>query len=195
MIANASAAILAGGAGTRLGGVSKALLEIGGRTILARQLDVLRPLFGEVFLVAPDPSPFDAHGVRVVRDRLAGKGAPGGVHAALEEAGAGWVFCLACDMPFVSAPPVALLAARREGAEAVVFLRAGFVEPLFGFYATSLLPAFRLALETGDPSLAKLLSAARTVRVAERDLAEIDPGCRSLSNVNTPEELARARGR
>ena len=41
------AAILAGGRGTRLGGVRKALIEIGGVSILDRQLAAIAPMVGQ----------------------------------------------------------------------------------------------------------------------------------------------------
>jgi molybdopterin-guanine dinucleotide biosynthesis protein A len=193
MIADASAAVLAGGLATRMGGRSKALLEVGGRTILARQLEVLRALFAEVVVIAPDAAPFASFGVPVVADRLAGRGAPGGVHAALGATRSTWVFCLACDMPFVRAEAISLLAGHREGARAVVPVRDGFLEPLFAFYSTALRDDFARALQSGSPSLAQLLQAARAVRVAQGELELVDPGCRSLQNVNTPADLARAQ--
>ena len=194
MIDDSTAAILAGGLGTRLGGASKAFLEVGGRTILARQLAVLRPLFFEILVVAADPEPYAGLGVRTVVDLFAGKGAPGGVHAALAAASTGWVFCLACDMPFVRPEAIELLAGRRAGAQAVVPLRGGFLEPLFAFWSKSLEGPLSAALGAGNPSLALVLEAAGAARVTEAELAAIDPGCRSLENVNTLEDLARARG-
>lgn len=192
MIADATAAIIAGGSGRRLGGASKAFLEVGGRPIVARQLDVLRPLFGSLLVVSPSSPAFRDLGLEVVGDRVGGKGAPGGVHAALEHARTPWVFCLACDMPFVRPEAVTLLASRRAGVEAVVPVRNGFLEPLFAFYSSALRDRFARALEGGCPSLARLLETVNTCRVPEGDLAAVDPGCRSLENVNTPHDLARA---
>jgi molybdopterin-guanine dinucleotide biosynthesis protein A len=193
MFGDASCAILAGGLGTRLGGTAKPFLEIQGRTILARQLDVLRPLFTELLVVAPRAEAFEALGLRTIADRYPGKGAPGGVHAALWAATTEWVFCLACDMPFICAAAIELLASRRAGARAVVPLRDGFPEPLFAFWAKGLEPSLAGALEAGEPSLAKLLEAAQATRVRQADLEAVDPGCRSLQNVNTPEDLRHAR--
>ncbi|MBI5543649.1 MAG: molybdenum cofactor guanylyltransferase [Deltaproteobacteria bacterium] len=197
MIADASAAILAGGTGTRLGGAAKAFLEIEGRSILARQLEVLRPLFAEVLIIANDPVPYSELGLRVVPDRFPGRGAPGGVHAALEAVSSfGWVFCVACDMPFLQASPIALLAAHRgQGVDAVMPIRRGYYEPLFAFYARTLAAPFGKALSVGAPSLVRLLDAASTVRVSEEEYTRADPGGRSLENVNTPEDLARASPR
>lgn len=194
MIEGSAAAIIAGGRGTRLGGVNKALLEIGGRPILARQLDVLRRLFTEIFIVANDPVSFSSFGLKVVCDRIAGKGAPGGVHAALEAARAPWVFCLACDMPFIREEAITLLAQTRAGVDSVAPVRNGRPEPLFAFYSKRCAEPFETLLREGDPSLAQLLAAVRAAFVSQEELEKVDPGGRSLENVNTREDLARIAG-
>jgi molybdopterin-guanine dinucleotide biosynthesis protein A len=197
VIANATAVIVAGGAGTRMGGASKAFLEVGGRSILERQLDVLRPLFAQVVVCAPDAAPFAPFALRAVADRFPGKGAPGGVQAALAALAPGtdWAFCVACDMPFLRPEPIELLARHRLDADAVVPVRSGFLEPLFAFYNVRLVTAFSAALQAGNPSLVRLLEGTRLVRVPESELAAVDPGLSALENVNTPEELRRARSR
>ena len=65
------AAIVAGGAGRRLGGVCKPLLRVGGVRIVDRQLQALGAVFDRVVVVAPDSAPFADVGVAVVRDRVA----------------------------------------------------------------------------------------------------------------------------
>lgn len=190
-----SAAILTGGKGRRMGGAAKGLLEVDGVRIVERQLAVLRLLVAEVFLVGGDPGPYAYLGLPVVPDAIAGKGAPGGVHAALAHAAKPWVFCLACDMPFPSPAAIGLIASRREGARAVAPLRGGFPEPLFALYSKRCLPDFERALREGDPSLAQLLRIAGARLVPEAELEAVDPRARSLWNLNTPEDLARASGR
>ncbi len=186
------AAILIGGQGRRMGGAAKGLLPVEGVRIVERQLAVLRPLFAEVFLVGADPALYAYLGLSVVADAIAGKGAPAGVHAALAHSSSPWVFCLACDMPFPSSRAIDLIASRREGARAVAPLRGGRPEPLFAAYSKSCLPDFERALRGGDPSLAELLRIAGARLVPEAELEAVDPGLRSLWNLNTPEELARA---
>lgn len=195
MIENATAFILAGGAATRMGGASKAFLEVGGRAILERQLEILRPLFGEVLVCAPEAQPFERFGLRTVADQFPGKGAPGGVYAALATMSTAWAFCIACDMPFLRPEPIELLAWHRLDADAVIPVRSGFLEPLFGFYNARLEPAFSRALQQGNPSLVRLVERAKLVRVRQEELEAVDPGLASLENVNTPEELRRARAK
>jgi molybdopterin-guanine dinucleotide biosynthesis protein A len=196
MVPDCSAAILTGGKGRRMGGATKGLLEIDGVRIIERQLAVLRPLFAEVFLVGDDPSPFAYLGLSVVPDAIAGKGAPGGVHAALAHSAAPWIFCLASDMPFAGAAAIDLITSQRGrvAARAVAPLHGGFPEPLFAVYSKTCLPDFDRALREGNPPLAQLLRTARAHLVPEAELEAVDPGARSLWNLNTPEDLARAAG-
>lgn len=183
-------AILAGGQGRRLSGVPKGLLEVEGRTVLERLL-ALAPRFGDVLLVANVAEPYARFGLRTVADVVPGKGAPGGVHAALVAARTPWVVAVACDMPFVAPEALrVLLGARGEDVDAVCFEVAGRMEPLLAAYRVSLAGAWGRGLAE-DPSLRQLLSRFRARRLPESALRAVDPSLRSLVNVNTPEDLAR----
>ncbi|QSQ12027.1 molybdenum cofactor guanylyltransferase [Myxococcus landrumensis] len=187
-------AIIAGGQGRRLSGVPKGLLEVEGRTVLARQLS-LAPRFGEVVLVANTPEPYAPYGLRTVADTVRDKGAPGGVHAALSASRTPWVVTVACDMPFVSWEALrVLLAARGDDVDAVCFESSGRVEPLLAVYRSALARVW-LATLSEDPSLRQLLSRFRARVLPESALRAVDPSLRSLVNVNTPEDLAAQGGR
>jgi len=79
-------AIIAGGPASRLGGVAKPFLRIGGRTIAERQLESLRAAFARVLVVANDPAPWAPLGVEVVPDQVAKAGPLGGIQTALAAA-------------------------------------------------------------------------------------------------------------
>jgi molybdopterin-guanine dinucleotide biosynthesis protein A len=184
-------AVVAGGQGRRLSGVPKGLLRVGEGTVLERLLE-LAPLFAEVLLVANMPEPYARFGLRTVADAVPGKGAPGGVHAALLGASTEWVHAVACDMPFVYPEAVrVLLEARGPEVDAVCFTVEGRVEPLLAAYRASLASAWGEALRKGDPSLRELLSQSRARLLPEEALRAVDPELRSLVNVNTPEDLRR----
>src|SRR4051812_15758133 len=93
-------AILAGGAGKRLGGKAKGLLTADGVTYLERVLQ-LGQLCSEAMIVSSDPD-YDRFGVRRVEDVEPDRGAPGGVVTALLSSRTPWVLVVACDMPFVT---------------------------------------------------------------------------------------------
>lgn len=190
-ISDCTGALVAGGRATRLGGVAKGLLRCGGEPIAARTLRLFRELFDDALVVANDPAPYAALGARVVADVLPGKGAPGGVHAALAAARTGWVFTAGCDMPFVSADGIALLGARRAGARAVLVRFAGRLEPLHALWSRECLPVFEARLRAGDASLRELADAVGAAIVEEREWRAVDPAGRAFANANTPDDLVR----
>jgi molybdopterin-guanine dinucleotide biosynthesis protein A len=186
-------AVVAGGRGERLGGVAKGLLEVEGRTVLERLLELAPALgLGEVLLVANVAEPYARYGLRTVADVVPGKGAPGGVHAAMVGAHTEWVLAVACDMPFVRPEAVRLLLeARSPEVDAVCFEVSGRPEPLLAVYRTALADAWGEVLKKEDPSLRALLARCRTRFLPETLLRQVDAEARSVVSVNTPEDLAR----
>ena len=139
-------AIIAGGLASRLGGVAKPFLAVGGRTIAERQLALLRPALARVLVVANDPAPWAPLGVEVVPDRFAKVGPLGGIHAALaavDDCDA--VVCVAGDLPFVAPALIAALRDRAPGADAVAPRTAAGIEPLCARYARAVFPSVRRA--------------------------------------------------
>jgi molybdopterin-guanine dinucleotide biosynthesis protein A len=183
--------LVAGGRATRLGGAPKGLLRLQGEPIAARSLALFARLFGRALVVANDPAPYAALGARVVPDLVAGRGAPGGLHAALSAAETPWVFAAGCDMPFLDGGAIAFLAARREGADAVLVRAGGRLEPLHAFWARACLAPLSALLAAGEPSLRDLAAAVRTRVVEEDEWRTVDPALRSLENANTPDDVRR----
>jgi len=184
-------ALIAGGRASRMGGVAKGLLRVDGEPIAARALRLFDALFAGALVVANDPAAYAALGARVVPDAIAGKGAPGGLHAALAASPTPWVFAAACDMPYLSRPAIDLLAGRRDGAAAVVPRWRGRFEPLHALWSRACLPALEAALLGGDPSLQQLVRLVDARVVEEAEWREVDPEGLAFENVNTPEEAAR----
>lgn len=94
-------AVLAGGNSRRMG-QDKALLALGGHSLLVRAVAVLGSVVDEVVVVAPQGRGYARLGVEIVPDVRPGLGPVGGIHAALVRGGGRPVFILACDMPYVS---------------------------------------------------------------------------------------------
>jgi molybdopterin-guanine dinucleotide biosynthesis protein A len=191
LIPGVSGALVAGGRARRLGGVPKGLLRLEGEPIAARSLRLFATLFDEALIVANDPAPYAALGARVIPDAFPGKGAPGGVHAALAASRSEWVFTAACDMPFLSAEAIRFLAERRAGAPAVVIRWGGRLEGLHALWSKACLAPLEALLRDGDPSLHDLAHAVSARIVEEAAWREVDPEGRGLENVNTPEDAAR----
>jgi len=132
-------------------------------------------------------------GVPVVRDRRAGFGALGGIHAALESSGND-VLVLAWDTPFV---PAGLLRALRDAGElgdaAIVAPRSaspwGF-EPLCAWYSRAALGPVTAQLDGGEARVGALAGRAQVLSVDVSSWGDPDD---LFFNVNTPSDLDRAR--
>ena len=183
-----SLAIVAGGGATRLGGVCKPLLPVRGRTVLERLL-ALRTLADEVLLVSADSRLPDA-GVRRVTDLLPGRGAPGGVHAALAQARSPWVLAVGGDMPFLDGRAVLpLLEARGDDVDAVAYTVSGRLEPLAALYRTTLAPRFAEALAGGGESFRALWGRLRGRTLPESVLREASGDVRAVLSLNLPSDV------
>ena len=183
--------ILAGGRAARLGGFAKGLLRLEGEPLVARALRLFDSLFASSVVIANDAAPYQGLGAQVLPDAIAGKGAPGGVHAALRAATTSWIFTAACDMPFLAAGPIRLLASRRVGVAAVLVRSGGRLHPLHALWSSACLAPLERLLAQGNPSLVELSRAVPAVVVEEDEWRAADPGGLALENVNTPEDVAR----
>jgi molybdopterin-guanine dinucleotide biosynthesis protein A len=188
-----SAAILAGGSSSRMG-TNKALLEVGGRGMLCRTANLLRPLVDDLFLVADDATPYAGAGLPIIPDVHPGCGAVGGIHAALRHAAHPLVLCVACDMPHLARRVIELLLSSARPDDDALIPRIGrWPEPLLAVYSREAGAGFERAILAGRFKVMHALDGLRVRFVDEAELRVADPDLRSFVNVNTPGELAAAR--
>lgn len=171
-------------------GRDKTRLLVGGVAGAVRAARLLGSIVEEVLLVGGDPPP-EATGRRVPDPpgpACALRGLAGGLEAARAER----VLVLATDLPFVGADLLLALVAWPE-AQAVVPRGARGPEPLCALYERE--PALRVArarLAAGALAVQGLLGELRVAYLDAGALAVLDPEGRALTNLNTPEDLARA---
>jgi molybdopterin-guanine dinucleotide biosynthesis protein A len=181
-------AILAGGGATRMGGRPKSFLEVGGRRIIDRQLEVLRPLFEELWISANDGPRYAPFGLPIVSDEVRGAGPLGGLIAVLESAAAPRVMVVACDMPYLTEAAVRLCAGAPD-ADVVVPVVGGRPEPLFARYSRRCAAAIRARLEAGERKMTAFHADVEVRVIGEDELRRLDPELRFLANCNAPEDL------
>lgn len=191
---NIAGIILAGGLGTRMGYAKKAFMEIGGRTILDRLLDVYRPLFSEIVIAARTETDFANYGLPVALDRFATRSSLTGIHAGLDAMSATHGFFAACDAPFLQPGLVELLLEEVTPDDDVVIplKEDGYREPLCAVYSTRCLPHIHAQLERDDFKIINFFDHVRVKEVPVASLRSGDPDFLSFFNVNRPEELAAA---
>ena len=178
------AIVLAGGRGSRLGGVSKPDATLAGRRLLdialaavagARRVVVV----GDVAVPAT---------VLLTREDPPYGGPVAGVDAGFAALGdhAPWTLLLASDLPDAEAAVTALLAADPAADDdgACLLDADGRLQWLLGTYRTEAL-ARRLA-ERGDPPLTAMYRLLQPLH-----LLGVDPGRASVADIDTPDDLAR----
>ena len=185
--------ILAGGAARRMGGGDKGMLALGRSTVLGSAIERLAPQVSALALNANgDPARFAALGLAVRPDGVPGRPGPlAGVLAAMEWAaglGAERVVTAAADTPFLPLDLVARLEAAGPGV--VLAATPGpdgpARHPTFGLWPVALRDDLRAALGAGVRKV-----VAWTDRHGAADA--LFPDEAAFFNVNTPEDLARAR--
>ena len=185
--------IQAGGKSTRMGGEPKALMELGGRPIVARVLDVVRQVAERVLLVTNTPDLYAFLGLPMVPDVFPEGGSLGGIYSGLRAAPGDAAFTVACDMPFLS-EPVARLVLARAGEADVVAPRIGEQwETLHACYGKACLAPMERRLREGRLRITGFFEEVRVLAITEAEVAAVGDPARVFMNVNTPDELARAR--
>lgn len=187
-------AVLAGGAGTRLGGRAKGLLEVGGQRLIDRVVVALRGAADDLLVVANDSAAADwVNGDRVVGDLRKERGSLVGLHAALAHSSeaalvVGW------DMPFLSTALLrAIRATGEQRATAVVPEGEHGLEPLCAYYPSSYREVAEAQLARGELRMSAFLEKLPALEVLPRTEVERFGAPRVLfMNVNTSDDLAAA---
>jgi molybdopterin-guanine dinucleotide biosynthesis protein A len=188
-LANVSAAVLVGGASSRMGR-DKARLPFRGVAMATRLAGHLERQFEELLLVGGDPPP-EAPGRRVA-DVEGPRCALRGVVTALAHATAERVLIVATDLPLLEPPLLLGLVAWPES-DAVLARDDRGPQPLCGVYRReTALAAARECLASERLALAAWLDALQVDVLPEDVQRRLDPTGRALSNLNEPEDLARA---
>lgn len=191
-----SAAILAGGKNSRMGGENKAFLQMEGRPIIQKTISVLTKIFADIIVVTNSPHSYTdyAEDVLIVRDKIKEVGPLGGMYTALTEARSEAVFFIACDMPFLHNEVIEEQVREFRKVEADAFIpRIGnCLEPLHGIYRTRIAAKLQTFLIRGKSfSIREFLE---TVPVSYWELEDTEVNRKYFININSPEELKEVRG-
>jgi molybdenum cofactor guanylyltransferase len=190
-----TAFVLAGGKSTRMG-TDKAFVDYGGRTLLARALDLARSATSDVRIVGNEEK-FAAF-APVVEDVIRDCGPLGGIHAALRVSPTELNLVLAVDVPFVSSAFLEYLIKQARGApEAAVVVPRGDEEwqPLCAIYRPEFAGVAELALRAGRYKITRLFDEVRTRVIDREELEDAGFSLALFRNLNTPEELEAVKPR
>ena len=183
-IKNTTGVLLAGGRSRRMGH-DKTRIEIVGRPLLFRSLDLLCQYFATV-MIAGDRPDLARPDIQSVPDIYPGS-ALGGLYTGLDSAQTDWIFVAPCDMPYPDPRILELLINYRNGYDAVVPRTPQGYEPVFALYHKSCLPHMKTMLQHGQYRIYDFYQSINVHYLEWQDMP--DGWERSLLNINTPEQL------
>ena len=191
-----SAVVLAGGMSRRLGR-DKAVEPLGGQPLIARVLSRVAQVTDETVVVVNDATRASelplGDDVATAVDRYPDSGSLGGIFTGLEAARSEWALIVACDMPFLNIPLLRKILSLREGHDAVVPTIEGRPEPTHAAYSRRCLPHIERRLRANDLKISRFFDDVDVVYLDENAVDELDPDHLSFFNVNTEQDLERAR--
>ena len=180
--------ILAGGKGSRMGGVDKGLQNFRGRRLVDHVYERFAPQVGGVVINAnQNHEEYKTFGVRVVSDAIGGFAGPlAGLHAGLSVSKRPFLASVPCDSPFLPVDLIERLYQRIDetGAELAVAKTGEQPHPVFSLMRRGVLDHLAEFLKGGGRKIDAWYATLNVVEVAFDDEAE------AFSNFNTIEELA-----
>jgi molybdopterin-guanine dinucleotide biosynthesis protein A len=187
--------ILAGGRGSRMGGVDKGLQNFHGMPLALHTLLRLQPQVGQLMINANrNLSAYESFGVPVWPDVLPDYAGPlAGFLTGLERCETGWLVTVPCDTPLFPTDLVARLAQAAQDGDAEIAMAMGREEdgklrtqPVFSLLRVDLLESLVRFTHGGGRKIDAWTGQHRTVTVPF-DAPGDDP--RTFCNANTLAEL------
>ncbi len=187
------AVVVAGGRATRLGGMDKGALEVGGRSLLSRALHAVAAAHHTVVVGGDRPLPADVISTSEVP---AGGGPVAALAAGLVHVDVDVVVALACDMPFLTQQHVSRLVRAltdHGAADGALFVdETGHRQPLAAAYRTTALRAAFDALGAADGASMWALTNRLTLIEATAD-SETTLDCDTWADVARSREIWEER--
>ena len=183
--------ILAGGRGSRMGGVDKGLQPFRGAPMVMHAIMRLSPQVGTIIINAnQNLGPYEGFGLPVWPDQLSGfEGPLAGLQTGLSHCETEYLVTAPCDSPFLPEDLVARLGAALSGGADLAVAVTGEGEtrqphPVFCLMKASVLPHLTAFLQDGGRKIEKWYRSLDFVEVHFPDEA-------AFRNINTLDELRR----
>ncbi len=194
MTLNTTGIILAGGYNSRLPGIKKAFHKIGGEMIMDSTHRLFSRLFNEVIIVTNDPESYSRWDGLIVTDIHPSRCSLAGIHAGLFYASEETAFVSACDTPFLKQALIETILSRtKPGIDVVIPQTFDGLEPLCAAYSKECLPLVEKNLENNIFMVKKFFRKKKVTIIPALEVKKTDPDFLSFFNINTQEDLEKAR--
>jgi molybdopterin-guanine dinucleotide biosynthesis protein A len=188
--------ILAGGKSVRLGR-DKIVEKLGPASLLEQVVSRVEPLSKRIIVVTANERKFsqlaDRPDITVISDIIPGQGSLGGIYTGLLASDTQYNLVLAADMPFLCEPLLRHLIEVSEGYDFVLPHYDDLYEPLHAVYSRACLPAIESLMARHEKAIIALFPYVKVRFMDAAEVERFDPRHLSFFNINTPEDLERAK--
>jgi molybdopterin-guanine dinucleotide biosynthesis protein A len=192
--------ILAGGKNSRIG-FKKAFLEIGGKRIIDRSVEIYKKIFDEILIITNTPEDYQYLSksvilgkeknlkLKIYTDLIPNRGSLGGIYTGLYYSKSDYAFFSACDMPFLSEDVIRHIVLQASPDRDIIvpyFKRR--LHPLHAVYSKRCLPIMKEMVEKNRLKIKDLFKEFNVQKFTDMPKTKLPP----FFNINTTEDFRQA---
>jgi len=191
--------ILAGGKNSRIG-LNKAFLEIGGKRIIDRTVEIYKKIFDEILIITNTLEDYqyltesvilgEAKNLKlkIYTDLIPHRGSLGGIYTGLYYSKSDYAFFSACDMPFLNERVIRHIIKGAKDYDIIVPYFKHRLHPLHAVYSKKCLPLIKVMVGKNRLKIKDLFLKCKVKRVMDIPQTKLPP----FSNINTKENYKQA---
>ena len=183
-----NAVILAGGQGSRLGGLDKGLLELKNRPLIQHVIDRIQPQVANIMISANrNISTYSNFGFEVYEDDIPDFAGPlAGILKALQHCQNEWLLVVPSDSPFIPNDLVQRLSENIQDNKIAIPHDGKYLHPTFALVHKSLTSSLKEFLQQGERK------ARVWMQQQEHTIVDFSDQVDAFMNINTENELKNA---
>ena len=187
--------VVAGGKGKRFGR-DKLAEKLGSLTLLQRVVKDIGPLSNDIVVAISQGQPvpdLSGDSLEIVVDLYPDKSALGGIYTGLVSSRSFYNLVVAGDMPFLNTSLLRYMIESASGFDIVIPRIKGMLEPLHAVYSKNCIDPIRRQIATDEVMIRVLLERVKVRYMEEVEVNRFDPEHLSFFNINTEDDLRKAR--
>ena len=183
-----NAVILAGGQGSRLGGLDKGLVELNKRPLIQHVIHRIQPQVSNIIISANrNIEAYSNFGFNVYEDDIPDFAGPlAGILKALEHSQSKWLLVVPSDSPFIPNDLVQRLSDNIESNKVAIPHDGKYLHPTFALVHKNLTPSLKEFLQQGERK------ARVWMQQQEHTIVDFSEQAHAFININTENELKNA---
>ena len=179
--------ILAGGVSSRMG-KDKGLCEFKGKSLVSYAIEALFPICDTILISSNNTEDYQKFGLDVVVDEHKNIGPIGGIYSSLSRSATKHNLVISCDTPFINTQLLEYVLENVDGYDIVVPEHGNsYIEPLAGYYSTSVISVLEDSIKAIDFKLMNLFSKVKYKSIKVDTISGYS--AKLFKNLNTPSDL------